>query len=135
MSSVAHELRAYLVAAGLCTDAEITVSRMPANGQVDIGDGQWVLLQAPGSKSGGNILQWKRTHSITILYRHKSGDELYNKDDDLQKLFEACVDLPSYKITRATCPPGGELPLDAKEVHVMQWAATLELVTKENEES
>lgn len=130
MSSVAKELQDFLIAGGLFDAEHSTVSRMPANGQVDIGDGQWVLIQQPGTKTGGNILQWKRTHSITVLCRRSSGDDLYEQDDLLQQKLEACVDLPSYKVIRCTCNPGGELPLEAKEVHVMQWQVTLDLVTK-----
>lgn len=128
--SVAHDVKAYMVAGNIADEANITVSRMPATGQVNIAEGQWVVILAGGSKSGGNLLQWKRTHSITVLHRSKSGDALYNADDALQALFDSCNVLDNYRVLRATCNPGAELPLAAKEVHVMQWQLTLDLVTK-----
>lgn len=128
--SVAEELRAYLIGQGVTDDAHSKVSRMPANGQLEIGEGQLIVVQEPGSISGGNLVQWKHTHNMLVIYRHKSGDELYNKDDEVKAAINRCVTLPSYRVLRARCGSGGELPLEAQEVHVMQWAATLELVTK-----
>lgn len=134
--SVAEDLKQYLIAGGLATADNITVSRMPASGNVSItGNDQWVIVQQPGTKSGGNLVQWKRIHQLFVLYRHSKGEVLYNKDDELQALLEQCVGLENYKVLRATCNPGGELPLAAKEAHVMQWQVTLELTTKVSEES
>lgn len=136
MSSVAKDLETYLVANNLCTDEQITVSRMPASNQVSIaGDDMWVIVAQPGSKAGGNMRQWKRIHNLFILYRNSKGEVLYNKDDELQALLEQCVALEHYQVLRSICNPGGELPLAAKEAHVMQWQITLELVTKPSEES
>lgn len=126
--SVAEDLLAYLVAGGLCNDADITVSRTPTVNLT--GDNQWVLVAEPGSKSGGNILQWKRKHNVAIAYRNKSGEVLYNKDDELQALLESCVALEHYKVLQIVCNPMGELALGATEAHVGQWQVTLELVTK-----
>lgn len=128
--SVAHDVKAYMVAGNIAAEENITVSRMPANGQVNVAEGQFVVIMAGGSKSGGNLLQWKRTHSITVLHRSKSGDALYNADDALQALFDGCTALDNYRVLRAICNPGSELPLAAKEVHVMQWALTLDLVKR-----
>lgn len=128
--SVAHDVKAYMVANMGIDEANITVSRMPANGQVNIADGQWVVILGGGGRSGGNLVQWKRTHSITVLHRSKSGDALYNKDDELQATFAGCTLLDNYRVLRAICNPGAELPLAAKEVHVMQWALTLDIVTR-----
>lgn len=130
MSNVATDVKAFMVAGLSIDETNITVSRMPATGQVNIAEGQWVVILAGGSKSGGNLLQWKRTHSITVLHRSKSGEALYNKDDELQALFAGCTLLDNYRVLRATCNPGTELPLAAKEVHVMQWALTLDIVTR-----
>lgn len=129
MSNVAQDLKDYLVGGGLCTDEKITVSRMPTVNLTE--NDQWVVYAQPGSKSGGNILQWKRKHNVVIAYRNKSGDELYNKDDELQALLEACVALEHYKVLRVICNPMGEPDTGGvKGVHVGQWQVTLELVTK-----
>lgn len=126
--SVAKELKDYLVGAGLTTAEKFTVSRMPT---VSLSQNdQWVVFAQPGSKEGGNILQWKRKHNVVIAYRNKDGDALYDKDDELQALLEACVTLPSYKVLRLICNPMGEIDLGTKEVHVAQWQITLDLVTK-----
>lgn len=132
MSSVVDELKSYLIGRGLCNADEITGSRLPANGKVNLDNGQWGLYQMPGSVSGGNILQWKRTHNITVLHRNKSGEVLYDKDDQLLAAIENCITLPSYKILRKQIAPGAELPIQGNDVHVMQWALTLDLVVKNN---
>lgn len=126
--SVAQELKDYLVTNGLTTADKFTVSRMPTVNLT--ANDQWVVYAVPGSKAGGNILQWKRKHNVVIAYRNKDGDALYNKDDELQALLEQCVSLPSYKVLQVICNPMGELDLGTKEVHVGQWQITLDLVTK-----
>lgn len=132
MSSVVKELKSYLIGRGLCAADEITASRIPANGKVNLDNGQWGLYQTPGSVSGGNLVQWKRTHSITVLHRNKSGEALYEKDDQLLAAIENCITLPSYKILRKQIAPGAELPIQGNDVHVMQWTLTLDLVVKPN---
>lgn len=134
--SVAEDLKQYLIGGGLTTADKITISRMPANGNISItGNDQWVIVQQPGTKTGGNLVQWKRIHQLFVLYRNSKGEVLYDKDDELQTLLEQCVGLTNYKVLRAICGSGGELPLAAKEVHVMQWQVTLELTKKLSEES
>lgn len=130
MNSVAHDLKKYLVNAGLCTDEQMFVSRVPTVNLTE--NDQWGIHASPGSKIGGNILQWKRKHNVVIAYRNKSGDALYNKDDELQALLEACVSLEHYKVCQLVCNPMGELDTNVKELHVGQWQVTLDVITKNN---
>lgn len=133
MSSVAQQLKDYLVDAGLCPANKFTVSRMPTVNLEE--NDQWVCWSDPGSKEGGNILQWKRKHNVVIAYRNKSGEALYNKDDELQALLEACVALQSYRVLQLVCNPMGEIETGNNAVHVGQWQITLDLITKNAEES
>lgn len=132
--SVAKEFQEYLIANGVMTTANSFVSRTPT---VSLSSNdQWAIVAQPGSINGGNILQWKRTHNLLVVYRNSDGEIVYNKDDVILALLNnACVTLDSYRVLRCIANPMTELPLDIKEVHVGQWSITLELVTKINEES
>lgn len=130
--SVVSELRDYLIGVGLTAAGKIKASSMPADGSVNLAEGQWGIYQLPGSISGGNLVQWKRTHNIAIVHRNKDGDALYQQDDRLLEALSACVTLPSYRILRLVANPGGELPRQENNVHVMQWAVVIDLVLKSN---
>jgi hypothetical protein len=126
--SVSDDLRDYLVAGGLASLANFTVSRVSTVNLAE--NDQWVVFAQGGGKEGGNILQWKRKHNVVIAYRNSSAQALYNKDDVLQTLLEACVTLTNYKVLRITCSPMNELDISNSEIHVAQWQITLELVKK-----
>lgn len=128
--SVAKEIKDYLEASSL--GGSFFVSRTPSVSLSS--DDQWAIVEAGGSISGGNILQWKRTHNLLAVYRNSKGEELYNKDDALLALLNMqCLALPSYRVLRCEVSPLQELDLAAKDVHVGQWAITLDIVTKDEE--
>lgn len=130
--SVAADLKTYLVAQGLTTDDKITVSRVPAANLE--ADDNWVIVAQGGSISGGNLLQWKRTHQFVLLYRNKNGNALYDADDALITAIGDCVELAGYRVLQKRLNPMTELELNGQETHVGTWQLEL-AITKKDEES
>ena len=127
MSSVAEDLKTFLIAKGIATSDNINVSRTPAVTLEK--DDQFVIAQQGGTKSGGNILQWKRNQNFLLLYRNKSGADLYAKDEQLLAL-EGCIVLDNYKVVGSDINPMTELELGTNEVHIGSWQVQLRIVKK-----
>lgn len=126
--SLASELRDYLIAEGVMTDERSFVSHIPA-ANLSLDDA-WAIVAQGGSVSGGNILQWKRSHTLTILYRNNDGSQLYDKDDLLVDALNKCVLLQNYQVISKSLNPMTELQLSANETHVASWQLQITTIKK-----
>lgn len=128
MSNVAEDFKKFLVDQGITTNENIKVSRTPAVNLEK--DDQFAIVAQGGFKTGGNILQWKRNQNFLLLYRNKSAENLYEKDEQLIAL-EGCISLENYKLVGpAEINPMTELELGTNEVHIGSWQVQLRVIKK-----
>jgi hypothetical protein len=125
MSSVAEDLKQFLIENEIGTDENIHVSNSPAVNLEQ--DDQFVIVQQGGTKTGGNILQWKRNQNFLLLYHNKSGADLYTIDKQLLAI-EGCIILDNYKVVGSQISPMTELELGTNAVHIGSWTVQLGIV-------
>jgi len=125
--SIAEDFKQFLIIKKIGNANNISISRSPA---VNIEkDDNFTIVAQGGFKSGGNVLQWKSTYNLLLIYRNRRGEELYKKDELLLNL-NGCISLTNYKIARAVINPMSEIDLGINEVHVGQWNIQLEIIKK-----
>jgi hypothetical protein len=121
---VAQAFAQYLNDQELATlGTNLFLSRLPTPSK----DNQWAVLAEGGNPpTGGNFLQWRKTYNVRVLYRHKSGEALYNADAALQVATNALTELEGRPVLSLGLSPMSDTDTDAEGRHTASWLVAIE---------
>ena len=107
----------------------VTVGQLPGKPQAL--DNQWAVVQAGGQPAtGGNILLWRQTNLLRVLYRSSSGGAIQLADTALRLATSGFIPLQTARVLSATVSPIQDSDQDAEGRKTVFWQVQIDISIK-----